>query len=55
MKLSELKSNQTDKEKILAWLASICAPQDEVDEVIELCRNDKDCRAYYVKKYMEML
>lgn len=43
----------SDREKVNAWLASIHATQDEVDEVLELCKNDRECRAYYVKKYTE--
>lgn len=42
---------KTDREKILAWLASINAPQDEVDELIELCKNDIECRKFYVNLY----
>ncbi len=53
-KLKELKNRGSERAKILAWLDSINAPQDEVDEVIEMCRTDIECRKYYVGKYDEI-
>lgn len=50
-KLEELKTRSSDREKIITWLKSINAPQDEVDELLELCKNDIECRKYYIKKY----
>jgi hypothetical protein len=54
-KLEELKNRGSDRSKILLWLASINAPQDEIDELLELCKNDIECRKFYVKLYDETL
>ena len=43
-----MAEKMTDRQKVTAWLASIGAPKDEADEVLELCAKDKDARAYYL-------
>lgn len=53
-KLAELKTRDTDRAKINAWLDHI----NEHDptcraEVLESCAKDTDARAYYVKRYTE--
>lgn len=50
-KLEQLKTRDTDRAKINAWLKSIGAPQDEADEVISNCAADRECRAYYVMRH----
>lgn len=50
----ELKQKIDDRAKVNAWLDHI----NETDEacraeVLDQCANDKDARAYYVKRYFE--
>ncbi len=46
----------TDREMVLAWLASINeTDQLCVNEVIEQCKNDPEARKYYVEKYNALL
>lgn len=53
-KLNQLKSNGTDRVKVLAWLASIGEKNQQcIDEVIEQCRIDSEARAYYVSRHDE--
>lgn len=53
-KLSELKNKDTDRSKVLAWLAHIGEKDQRcIDEVIEQCRTDSNARAYYVKRHNE--
>lgn len=52
--LSELKKEQTDRQKVNAWLDKIgSADEKERNEVLELCARDKEARAYYVGRYEE--
>ena len=54
MKLAELKTVDTDRAKVSAWLDHI-NETDEVcrAEVIAQCESDKDARAYYVSRFNE--
>ena len=51
-KLNQLKTRDTDKSKINAWLDKIGETDQACrDEVIELCKNNTEARAYYVSRY----
>lgn len=51
-----LGSEMTERQKVLAWLASIGeTDQACIDEVIDQCKNDPEARAYYVFRYNEVI
>lgn len=54
MSLASLKAGMDDRRKVLAWLDHI----GETDkacraEVLQLCKDDPEARAYYVKHYTD--
>lgn len=51
-KLSQLKNKDTDRAKVLAWLAHINETDQRcIAEVMEACTNDPEARKYYLMKY----
>ena len=51
-KLKQLKNNDTERVKVLAWLAHIKEfDQRCIDEVIDQCKADPEARAYYLMRY----
>ena len=55
MKLAELKSRDTDRQKVNLWLDHINENDQAIRaEVLENCAKDVECRAYYVSRYMEI-
>ena len=55
MKLSQLKNEKNDLQKVHAWLDSI-GETDELcrREVIEQCETDSEALAYYVSRHAEL-
>jgi hypothetical protein len=53
-KLNQLKNNDSDRMKVLAWLAHIKETDQRcIDEVIEQCKGDPWARQYFVKRHDE--
>ncbi len=53
-KLAELKNRETDRAKVISWLASIGETDQRcIDEVLEHCKKDQEARAYYVSRHDE--
>lgn len=54
MKLSELKNEKSEREKVSLWLDHI-VEHDPVcrAEVLEHCASDKPARMYYLRRYAE--
>lgn len=53
-KLAELKTRDTDRQKITDWLDHINEHDPACrEEVLLACKADLECRAYYVKRYTE--
>jgi len=54
-KLSKLKSVDTDRAKVNAWLDSIAEfDEDCRSEVLAQCKDDAEARMYYVGRYEEI-
>lgn len=52
MSLRELKSENSDIEKVRAWLAHIGETDERcIDEVLKQCAHDKEARAFFVGRY----
>lgn len=51
-KLNQLKNNDSDRMKVLAWLKHIKEDDQRcVDEVINDCKANPEARAYYLMRY----
>ena len=49
--LSDLKREQSDRQKVLDWLASIGeTDQACINEVLEQCKTDTEARKYFVMR-----
>lgn len=53
-KLAELKTRDTDRQKITAWLDHIGEHDPACrEEVLLSCKNDLDARRYYLSRFTE--
>lgn len=53
-KLAELKTRETDRQKVELWLDHINEHDPACrEEVLANCKADKECRAYFVKRFTE--
>lgn len=51
-KLAELKNESNYRDKVNSWLDHIgCTDHAERDEVLTLCANNKEARAYYADRH----
>lgn len=53
-KLTELKTRETDRQKVEIWLDHIHEHDKTCRaEVLDHCKKDKDARRYYVERYTQ--